>query len=86
MKFLFAKKSGYIVGCKNSLIEIKDVDSNLKVGQFLTQIYNEKNKVIVIAEAGVNHNGDINLAKKLVDIAANSELIMSSFNLLKLLN
>ena len=31
-----------------------------------------KNKVIVIAEAGVNHNGDINLAKKLIDIAANS--------------
>ena len=26
-------------------------------------------KVIIIAEAGVNHNGDINLAKKLIDIA-----------------
>ena len=32
----------------------------------------EKNKVIVIAEAGVNHNGDIRLAKKLVDVAKNS--------------
>ena len=31
-----------------------------------------KNKVIVIAEAGVNHNGDIKLAKKLVDVAKNS--------------
>lgn len=29
-----------------------------------------KNKVLIIAEAGVNHNGDINLAKKLVDAAA----------------
>lgn len=29
-----------------------------------------KRKVIVIAEAGVNHNGDINLAKKLIDVAA----------------
>ena len=30
-----------------------------------------KNKhVIVIAEAGVNHNGSLNLAKKMVDIAA----------------
>lgn len=29
-------------------------------------------KVIIIAEAGVNHNGDINLAKKLIDIAAES--------------
>lgn len=27
------------------------------------------NKVIIIAEAGVNHNGDIDLAKKLVDVA-----------------
>jgi len=27
-------------------------------------------KVIVIAEAGVNHNGDIKLAKKLIDVAA----------------
>ena len=29
-----------------------------------------KNKVLVIAEAGVNHNGNINLAKKLVEYAA----------------
>ena len=28
-----------------------------------------KNKVFIIAEAGVNHNGDINKAIKLVDIA-----------------
>ena len=27
------------------------------------------NGCFIIAEAGVNHNGDINLAKKLVDIA-----------------
>ncbi len=30
------------------------------------------NKTIIIAEAGVNHNGDINLAKKLVESAADS--------------
>jgi len=29
-----------------------------------------KNKVLIIAEAGVNHNGDITLAKKLIDAAA----------------
>ncbi len=29
-------------------------------------------KTTIIAEAGVNHNGDINLAKKLINIAANS--------------
>jgi N,N'-diacetyllegionaminate synthase len=28
------------------------------------------NKTVIIAEAGVNHNGDIQLAKKLVDVAA----------------
>ena len=27
-------------------------------------------KVIIIAEAGINHNGDVNLAKKLIDAAA----------------
>ena len=30
------------------------------------------NKVYIIAEAGVNHNGEIDLAKKMVDIAANA--------------
>lgn len=30
------------------------------------------NKVLVIAEAGVNHNGDIRLAKKLVDLASDA--------------
>jgi len=29
-------------------------------------------KTIVIAEAGVNHNGSISLAKKLVDLASRS--------------
>src|SRR5438046_1258662 len=27
-------------------------------------------KVVIIAEAGVNHNGDIDVAKKMVDVAA----------------
>src|SRR5215469_2907033 len=30
------------------------------------------NKVVIIAEAGVNHNGDIDLAKKLIDVAADA--------------
>ena len=29
-------------------------------------------KVLIIAEAGVNHNGDINIAKKLIDVAVES--------------
>ena len=28
--------------------------------------------VLVVAEAGVNHNGDVNLAHKLIDVAANA--------------
>jgi N-acetylneuraminate synthase/N,N'-diacetyllegionaminate synthase len=32
------------------------------------------NKVIIIAEAGVNHNGDIELAKKLIDIASDAKV------------
>ena len=31
-----------------------------------------KDKICVIAEAGVNHNGNVSLAKKLVKIAKNS--------------
>jgi len=30
--------------------------------------------VFIIAEAGVNHNGDINLAKKLIDVASESKV------------
>ena len=32
----------------------------------------KKNKVFIIAEAGVNHNGSIDLAKQLIDVASNS--------------
>jgi len=31
-----------------------------------------KNRTLIIAEAGVNHNGDIGLAKQLIDAAANA--------------
>lgn len=31
-------------------------------------------KVIIIAEAGVNHNGDINLGKRLIDLAADAKV------------
>ena len=32
----------------------------------------EKLKTLIIAEAGVNHNGDIDLARKLIDVAASA--------------
>jgi N,N'-diacetyllegionaminate synthase len=31
-----------------------------------------KKRTLIIAEAGVNHNGDIEIAKKLIDVAANA--------------
>ena len=31
---------------------------------------NIENKVEIIAEAGVNHNGDFNIAKKMIDVAS----------------
>jgi N,N'-diacetyllegionaminate synthase len=41
------------------------------------------NKTIIIAEAGVNHNGDIKLAKKLIDAAANSGVDYIKFQTFK---
>ena len=32
----------------------------------------KSNKIFIIAEIGINHNGDINLAKKLIDVASES--------------
>ena len=40
-------------------------------------------KVIIIAEAGVNHNGDINLAKKLIDAAAHADADYIKFQTFK---
>ena len=36
------------------------------------KLIGEDEPCFIIAEAGVNHNGDINLAKKLIDIASNA--------------
>ncbi|BDB64737.1 N,N'-diacetyllegionaminic acid synthase [Helicobacter cinaedi] len=40
-------------------------------------------KVLIIAEAGVNHNGDIDIAKKLVDVAAESGADIVKFQTFK---
>lgn len=41
------------------------------------------NKVIIIAEAGVNHNGDINLAKQLIDKAEEAGVDFVKFQIFK---
>ena len=43
----------------------------------------ENNSVLIIAEAGVNHNGDINLAKKLIDVAAEAGVDIVKFQTFK---
>lgn len=41
------------------------------------------NKVIIIAEAGVNHNGDIQIAKKLIDVAVEAGVDYVKFQTFK---
>lgn len=41
------------------------------------------NKVIIIAEAGVNHNGDMELAKKLIDVAVEAGVDYVKFQTFK---
>ena len=41
----------------------------MKTGQINSLTITEPSPVFIIAEAGCNHNGDINLAKRLVDVA-----------------
>lgn len=46
-----------------------DFNKSIQVGSHQISI---NNPVFIIAEAGVNHNGDINIAKKLIDIASDA--------------
>ena len=42
-----------------------------------------KKKLIIIAEAGVNHNGDIEIAKKLIDVAVEAKVDYVKFQTFK---
>ena len=64
--------------------ELKKIVKNIRYGGNKRKIMKKisignteislKSSIFLIAEAGVNHNGDINLAKKLIDIAANARV------------
>lgn len=43
----------------------------------------DASKVVIIAEAGVNHNGDLELAKKLIDVAADAGVDYVKFQTFK---
>lgn len=53
---------------------------NIKIGN---KIIGEDHPCFIIAEAGVNHNGDLNIAKKLVDIAAEANADAVKFQTFK---
>ena len=42
-----------------------------------------KNKIVIIAEAGVNHNGKLKIAKKMIDIASKNNLDYVKFQIYK---
>ena len=42
-----------------------------------------RNKVLIIAEAGVNHNGDITIAKQLIDVAVEAKVDLVKFQTFK---
>jgi N,N'-diacetyllegionaminate synthase len=42
-----------------------------------------KNKVFIITEAGVNHNGGIDIAKKLIDVALSARADAVKFQTFK---
>ena len=44
----------------------------------MEQVFNS-NKTVIIAEAGVNHNGDIAIARELIDVAADAGADMVKF-------
>lgn len=43
----------------------------------------ENKKVLIIAEAGVNHNGDVEIAKKMIDLAAEAGVDIVKFQTFK---
>jgi len=42
-----------------------------------------QNRVLIIAEAGVNHNGDLDLAKQMVDVAVEAGVDIVKFQTFK---
>ena len=59
---------------------------NFTKNENIRQILNNKNKIFFIAEAGVNHNGSLEIAKKLIDIAVNSGADAVKFQTLNVKN
>ena len=61
---LVNRKSNFIKDAKD--VNTVNFNSKVKIGN---KIIGEKNKTFIVAEAGLNHNGSFNIAKKLIDNA-----------------
>lgn len=63
-------------GHAKSCIDVIELEKKYKVIGMIDNIkkkkYMNRNKVTIIAEIGVNHNGSFLLAKKLINLAKNS--------------
>lgn len=55
----------------------------MKEHLFRLGVFTVENKVLIIAEAGVNHNGDIRLAKDMIDIAKEAGVDIVKFQTFK---
>ena len=60
-----------------------NMGQDLKLEIDLQTIKTKAKKVFIIAEAGVNHNGSIDLAKKLIDVASNARVDAVKFQTFK---
>merc|ERR1712127_232569 len=61
---LINRNTDFINEAKN--INAVNFNSKVKIGN---KIIGDKNKTFIVAEAGLNHNGSFNIAKKLIDNA-----------------
>ena len=70
-----------IIGARPQIIKAAAITRAIK-NKFSDSIQ-EIMRVFIIAEAGVNHNGDIKLAKQLIDVAKDAEADYVKFQTFK---
>ena len=58
---------------------------NIKSVPLGKRIINDMSKPYVIAEIGVNHEGSMKTAKKLIELAKEEERMLQNFKLIRLL-
>lgn len=69
-------KTNYRSECEGNMAYNKII----KIG---SQEISQESKVFIIAEAGVNHNGDMKIAKQLIDVAVNAKVDAIKFQAFK---